>query len=47
VHPPYLLALPARLEPFAGKLVDGLQHHEARLTFWSFFLPQEALVKPT
>jgi hypothetical protein len=40
-----LLGLPALLKLLAGVLLDGLQHHEARLSVCSLLPPQEALLE--
>src|SRR5688572_2086193 len=38
------MGLSALLELLTGVLVDGLEHHEARLSPCTFFLSKEALV---
>src|SRR5215211_8839642 len=42
---PQFLRLPAILELYVRKLVDGFEHHEAWFATSPFLLPQEALVK--
>jgi hypothetical protein len=44
VKPPQLLGLLALLELLAGEFVDGLKHHEARLSPYPLLLLEEALI---